>query len=58
MQAASDGSVEVLSADEASGGEEDVLDSANDGRQYHKGVSLCLTSPLQMMRTLTNTRHA
>ena len=24
---------------------------------YHKGVCLCLTSPLQMMRTLTNARH-
>ena len=39
-QAASDGSVEVLSADEASGGDEDVLDSTNEADISQGSMSL------------------
>ena len=42
LGAASDGSIEVLSADEAvaSGGEEDVLDSANEADVLQGSMSL------------------
>ena len=40
LRAASDGSVKVLSADEASGGEEDVLDSANEADISQGSMSL------------------
>ena len=40
LGAASDGSIEVLSADEASGGKEDVLDSANEADVSQGSMSL------------------
>ena len=53
---ASDRSIEVLSGDEASGGEDDILDSANEA-DVSQGSMSCLTSPPEMTRTLANAKR-
>ena len=57
LGAASVGSVEVLSGDEASGGEDDVW-TLPMRQMCPKAVCPCLTSPPQMMRIPANAKHA
>ena len=55
--AASVGSIEVLSGDEASGGEDNALDSADEADVSQGSMSLLDISPPQMMRIPANAKH-